>query len=75
MGMEKERFVDLMLTDQKTFADYARLFMELKTSQLQGFLGWCWEKYLEGTQPSPNSTGYGDGNFQFSEEQHSYPRI
>ena len=73
MVMERERFVDLMLTDQKSFAGYARLFMDLKSSQVQGFLDWCWEKYMEGDQPSPNSTGYGDGNFRFSEERTPLP--
>lgn len=41
-----------MLTDQKTFASYARLFMYLKGTQFQGFLDFCWEKYLKGAQSS-----------------------
>jgi hypothetical protein len=61
--------------DQKSFAGYIRLFMDLKGTQVQSFLDWCWEKYLEGAQPSPNSTGFGDGNFRFSEEQAPYTRI
>ena len=75
MRMEKEHFKDLMLTDQKAFAGYAKLFMDSTGAQLLGFLDWCWEKYLEGAQPSPNSTSYGDGNFRFSEERNPYPRI
>jgi hypothetical protein len=56
--MDREQFEDLMLSDQKTFAGYARLFMYLKGRQLQGFLDWCWEKYLDGAQPNANSTGF-----------------
>ena len=51
--MEKGQFEDLVLTDPKTFARYARLFMDLEGIAQQGFLDWCWEKWLEGTQPSP----------------------
>jgi hypothetical protein len=58
-GMDREHFVDLMLSDQKTFSSYAGLFMDSKGAQSQSFLDWCWEKYLDGTQPGPNSTGFG----------------
>jgi|APFre7841882630_1041343.scaffolds.fasta_scaffold09234_2 hypothetical protein len=75
MLMDREQFEALMLIDQKTFAGYARLFMDLKGTQLQGFFDWCWKKYLDGAQSSPNSTGYGDGNFRFSEERNPYPMI
>jgi hypothetical protein len=54
--MDREQFEDLMLTDQKTFAGYAGLFMYLKGMQLQGFLDWCWEKYLDSAQPNTYST-------------------
>jgi hypothetical protein len=57
--MDREHFVDLMLSDQKTFADYAGLFMDSKGAQSQSFFDWCWEKYLDETQPSPNPTGLG----------------
>jgi hypothetical protein len=57
MWMDREQFEDLMLIDQKTFAGYARLFMDLKGIQSQGFFDWCWEQYLAGAQPSPNFTG------------------
>ena len=57
--MDREHFVDLMLSDQKTFASYAGLFIDSKGAQSQSFLEWCWEKYLDGTQPNPNSTGFG----------------
>jgi hypothetical protein len=56
MLMDREQFEDLMLTDQKTFANYAGLFMDLKGTQVQGFLDWCWEKYLDEARPTPNST-------------------
>ena len=75
MWMEKEHFKDLMLTDQKAFAGYARLFMNLKGAQSQSFLDWCWKKYREGVQPSPNSTGYADRNSRFSEERNPNVRI
>ena len=75
MWMDRKQFEDWMLTDQKSFAGYARLFMNLEGLQSQSFLDWCWKKYLEGVQPSPNSTGYGDGNFRFSEERNPYSRI
>ena len=39
MWMEKEHFKDLMLTDQKAFAGYARLFMELKGCTVTGLFG------------------------------------
>jgi len=78
MWMEKEHFADWMLTDQKAFAGYARLFMDSMDStgaQLQGFLDWCWEKYLEGVQPSSISNGFGDGNSRFSKKRNPYARI
>lgn len=75
MWMEKEHFADWMLTDQKAFAGYARLFMELKGTQVKSFLDWCWEKYLEGVQPSSISTGFGDGNSRFSKKRNPYARI
>jgi hypothetical protein len=75
MWMNRKQFEDLMLVDQKYFAGYARLFMDLKGTQVESFLDWCWEKYLEGVRPSPNSTGYGDGNSRFSEERSPYLRI
>jgi hypothetical protein len=75
MWMNREQFEDLMLFDQKSFAGYARLFMNLKGTPLESFLDWCWEKYLGRAQPTPNSTGYGDGNSLFSEERTPYPRI
>ena len=62
-------------TDQKTFADYARLFMALKTSQLQGFLGSCWEKYLGGHHQALIPPVMVTGIFNFLNKQHSYPRI
>ena len=57
MGMNREKFEDLMLTDQETFESYAKQFMDIQGTQLQGFLDWCWVKYLDGSQPSPHSTG------------------
>ena len=57
--MDRDQFEDLMLTDQKIFACYARLFMDLAGTAQQGFLDWCWEKWLEGTQPSPYPGGFG----------------
>jgi hypothetical protein len=58
--MEREQFEDLMLSDQKVFAGYARLFMILKITKFKGFLDWCWEKYQEGVQPSsvPDISGF-----------------
>jgi len=59
MWMDRKQFEDLMLIDQKSFSGYARSFMDLKGTQVQSFLDWCWENYLEGAPPSPNSTGFG----------------
>jgi hypothetical protein len=73
--MDRKQFEDWMLVDQKSFAGYARLFMNSEGAQSQSFLDWCWKKYREGVQPSPNSTGYVDGNSRFSEERSLYPRI
>lgn len=56
--MDRGQFEDLMLTDPKIFASYARLFIDLAGTAQLGFLDWCWEKWLEGTQPSPHSTGF-----------------
>lgn len=85
--MNREQFEDLMLTDQKTFAGYARLFMDLKGTQLQGFLDWCWEKYHDGHSQGPVLPAL-ESTFirtvqallvfpgiRFSEERNPYPRI
>ena len=55
--MDREQFMDLMLTDQKVFARYARLFMDSEGIRSQGFLDWCWENYRDGGRSSPDSTG------------------
>jgi hypothetical protein len=60
MKMDREQFEELMLSDQKIFAGYAKLFMILKITKIQGFLDWCWEKYQEGIQPSSAFDGLGD---------------
>ena len=57
--MNRGQFEDLMLTDPKFFDRYARLFMDSAGTAQQGFLDWCWEKWLEGTEPSPHSSGFG----------------
>jgi hypothetical protein len=56
MPMDREHFENLMLPEKKIFSGYAGVFMDSKDSQAQGFLDWCWRKYLEGEQPSPDST-------------------
>ena len=55
--MNREQFEQLMLNDQKTFANYARLFMDLTETWPKGFLDWCWERYLEKTSPNPPFQG------------------
>jgi hypothetical protein len=50
--MDREQFMDLMLTDQKIFARYARLFMDLGRIRTQGFLDWAWERYRDGARSS-----------------------
>jgi hypothetical protein len=57
MRMDKDQFEDLMLGDQRTFTRFANIFMNAKDTQLQSFLDWCWEKYLDGVQTNPRSTG------------------
>ncbi len=57
--MNRSQFEDLMLTDEKFFAHYARLFMESRDALGQSLTDWCWRRYLDGEQPSPVSTGFG----------------
>jgi hypothetical protein len=57
MWMDKDQFEDLMLGDQRTFTRFAKIFMDAKDIQLMTFLDWCWEKYLDGVQANPRSTG------------------
>jgi hypothetical protein len=73
--MERVQFEDLMMADQKFFARYAALFMESKGAQSQSFLDWCWEKYLDGTQPSPNSTGFGVDFYSYGTTLLAFPGI
>ena len=61
--MDREQFVELLLTDQKIFAGYAKLFMTLKNTKAQGFLEWCWEKYQDGIMPISISGGLGGDIF------------
>ncbi len=57
--MNRDQFEDLILTDEKLFAHYARLFMDSKDAQGQSLIDWCWRRYLDGERAILDSTGFG----------------